>query len=112
AAAVFLSFASSCLIAPPLLILANITLNLSKSLSDALLFWTISFLPHELFSHFTTFILTSLLHSLNQSCLLRDTFDVNLDVGQGKPLEVDLAPDHVRSIHKRCLPGSGRRHRR
>jgi len=33
------------------LIFANMTLNLSKSLSDALLFWTISFLPHELFSH-------------------------------------------------------------
>ncbi|BAS90076.1 Os04g0515350, partial [Oryza sativa Japonica Group] len=33
------------------LIFANITLNLSKSLRDALLFWTISFLPHELFSH-------------------------------------------------------------
>jgi hypothetical protein len=33
------------------LILASMTLNLSKSLRDALLFWTISFLPHELFSH-------------------------------------------------------------
>ena len=33
------------------LIFANMTLNLSKSLGAALLFWTISFLPHELFSH-------------------------------------------------------------
>lgn len=34
------------------LILANISLNLSKSLRAALLFWTINFLPHELLSHF------------------------------------------------------------
>lgn len=35
----------------PTLIFANIILNLSKSLRDALLFCTISFLPQELFSH-------------------------------------------------------------
>ena len=33
------------------LIFANMSLNLSKSLSDALLFCTVSLLPHELFSH-------------------------------------------------------------
>ena len=47
----FFSLASSCLTTPALLILANISLKRSKSLRDALLFWTISFLPHELFSH-------------------------------------------------------------
>lgn len=34
------------------LILASMSLNLSKSLRAALLFWTINFLPHELLSHF------------------------------------------------------------
>lgn len=33
------------------LILASMSLNLSKSFREALLFWTISFLPQELFSH-------------------------------------------------------------
>lgn len=109
------------------LIFANMILNLSKSLSDALLFCTISFLPHELFSHlvFTSAIriwsvvyrhqvdskewvqgqlITSFLHCLNQCSLLWDTFNVNLDISQGKPLEVHLATDHVRGIHKSLIP--------
>jgi hypothetical protein len=50
----------------------------------------------------TRSIITSFLHCLDQSCLLGDTLDVNLDVGQRKTLEVDLAPDHIGSIHE-CL---------
>ena len=49
-----------------------------------------------------SFIITSFLHRLDQSCLLGYTFDVNLDVGKWETLEVHLAPDHVRGIHK-CL---------
>lgn len=46
--------------------------------------------------------ITSFLHCLNQGGLLRDTLDVNLNVSQRKPLEVYLAADHIRGIHK-CL---------
>ncbi|GAY60690.1 hypothetical protein CUMW_203960 [Citrus unshiu] len=73
----FLSFASSCRISPPFLIFANMSLNLSKSFSAALLFWTISFLPQEL-----------------------NSIDVNLNIRERKPLEVHLAPHHIRGINK------------
>nr|AAB51374.1 root abundant protein [Triticum aestivum] len=74
------------------------TLNLSKSFSDALLFWTTSFLPHELFSHLVFTSASSM--ALIKVAFLRIRLIVNLDVGQRKTLEVHLAPDHIGSIHK------------
>ncbi|GAY63395.1 hypothetical protein CUMW_225210, partial [Citrus unshiu] len=53
------------------------SLNLSKSFSAALIFWTISFLPQEL-----------------------NSIDVNLNIRERKPLEVHLAPHHIRGINK------------
>jgi len=52
--------------------------------------------------HSISFIITSFLHRLDQGCLLGDTFDVNLDVGKWEALEVHLASDHIRGVHK-CL---------
>lgn len=113
----------------PTLIFANISLNLSKSVRFCLLFWTMSFLPQELLSHFfltsartnsqlllkkknTTLtakmihvhsqltVLTSFLHSIQQFLLLGNPLNVNFNVSQRKPLEIHLGPFHVRSINK------------